>query len=122
MDIEGDYTEPMAKPTVVKVAGWLLVLPAAFACGPGLAAMRYSVAAGVFALVLTLVTLYGMFAVNLNWPGAQLAGGWGALALTLIGPGMAFLVGWPGLLYTLACGPIAYLLLVPEQSRAWFRR
>lgn len=122
MDIDGDYTEPIAKPTPVKVAGWLLVLPAAFACGPGLATMRFSIAFGLVAVVLTAVTLYGLVAVNLNLPGAQIAGGWGALALGCIGPGIAWLSSGTGLLYTAVCLPIAYLLLIPTSSRRWFAR
>lgn len=117
-----DDVEVVAKPWQVRTAGWLLVIPAVVACGPSIAVAGHDRVLAGIAVAVTLVVFYGMFAVNLNLPAAQLAGGWGSVALAVLGVVLAPVGGPLGYVVATACVPTAFLLLVPADSRAWFKR
>lgn len=112
----------MTRPTYVKVAGWLLVIPATIAWVlPGSILRDQPLIAGAL-MAVTAAVAYGLFAVNLGWPLAWLTAGWGSLILAVAGVAMVGVKGnGLSLLITVACMPIAVLLLGPAESRAWFR-
>lgn len=113
--------EVMAKPAYVRVAGWLLVAPATIAWALPLSVLREQPLLAGGMMVVVVAVFYGMLAVNLNWPFAQLTAGWGALALAILGVIMVVTSNGLSLLVTVVCLPIAVLLLGPAESRAWFQ-
>lgn len=111
----------MSKPTYVKAAGWLLVIPATLAWLLPLSILRdYPLQAGLV-MAIVVAVFYGMFAVNLNWPLAWVTAGWGSLVLALVAVAMVPVTNGKSLIIVPAALPIAVLLLGPAQSRAWFR-
>lgn len=117
-----DSSFVVVKPTYVKVAGWLLVGPATLGLLlplPALSAGNTGVA--VVSAIGGVVMVYALLAVNLNWPGALLAGGWGSLAVALLGLALLLPTNGLGLCATIMCAPVAVLMLGPPESRAWYR-
>lgn len=116
-----EEAEPIAKPTYVKVAGWLMIAPATVGVILPIPALRVSAVLAAVCALVGLVLIYGLFAVNLNLPGAWLAGGWGSLAAAVLGLVMVVATNGLGFCVTLFAAPVAVLLLAPAESRAWFR-
>lgn len=120
MDIEGGQTEEMNRPSGVRVAGYLLVIPAAFGWVVPLLALRVHPPLAIACLIAVSLTAYGMFAVNLNWRGAQWTAITGSALFALLTVGLIMVTKPWALIFWIFCAPAVVLLAGPRSSREWF--